>query len=70
MRKNVPDVHDLPTILDDCDEPVFVATDVEHGEHSDQIRVREVLMHIREIFPLGASRHQVLMHQGFQGGLV
>jgi hypothetical protein len=42
----MPNVHLLPVVMNDCDQPVFVATDIKDGELSDFVRRPEDLLEI------------------------
>src|SRR6266478_1684973 len=46
VRQNMPDIAPLTVEMDDCDEAVLVAGDVEHDELANLIRTAEELTHI------------------------
>ena len=43
MCEDVPDIDDLPMVLEYRDEPIFVASNVEHSESTYRVGVRKVL---------------------------
>ena len=47
----MPDIAPLTVEMDDCDEAVLIAGDVEHDELANLIRTAEELPHISEILP-------------------
>jgi len=51
VRQNMADIAPLPVEMDDYDEAVLVASDIEHHELANLIRTAEELSHIREIRP-------------------
>ena len=51
MRQNMADIAPLPVEMDDYDEAVLVASDIEHHKLANLIRTAEELSHIRDIRP-------------------
>lgn len=37
VRQDMPDVYLASVIVDNCDQPIIVAADIEHGKHTNQI---------------------------------
>ena len=66
MREDVPDVDDLPSVLDHRDEPVLVSADVEHRESAHSIGMRKVGADIGHMFPYGPLGHAVPIQQRLQ----
>jgi hypothetical protein len=52
MGQDVPDVDDLPAILDQRDKPIFVAAAVEYREGTHGIGMRKDGPHISKVFPI------------------
>ena len=70
MREDVPDVDDLPSVLDHRDQPILVAADVEHRESIHGIAVREVGADIGQMPPSGSLGYAVPVQQRLQRVLV
>jgi hypothetical protein len=51
VRQNMADIAPFPVEMDDYDEAVLVASDIEHHKLANLIRTAEKLSHIREIRP-------------------
>ena len=51
MRQNMADIAPLPVEMDDYDQAVLVASDIEHDELANLICTTKELSHIREIRP-------------------
>jgi hypothetical protein len=47
----MPDVDDLPPVLDERNQPVLIAADVKYREITDSIGVREVSADIGQMIP-------------------
>lgn len=66
MREGVPDVDDLPSVLDHRDEPILVSADVEHRENAHSIGVRKVGSDIGQMSPCGSLGYNVPIQQRLQ----
>ena len=66
MREDVPDIDDLPSVLEYRDEPIFVASNVEHRESSYRVGVRKVGTDIGQMSPYGSLGYAVPMQKRFQ----
>jgi hypothetical protein len=65
MGQDTSDVHYLPAVFDGSDEAEIVAADIEYGEDTDGIRVREVLSRFHQVPPSGAFRCSIPVHKRF-----
>src|SRR5579863_316112 len=70
MREDVPDVDDLPSVLDRRDEPILISADVEYRERARCIGVRKVGTDIGQMSPCGSLGYAVPMQQRLQRVLV
>jgi hypothetical protein len=70
MREYVPDVDNLPSVLDRRNEPVLASADVEHRLSSHSIGVRKVDTNIGQMSPSSSLGYTVPMQQRFQCVLV
>ena len=66
MCEDVPDIDDLPLVLEYRDEPIFVASHVEHSEITYRVGVRKVDTNIGQMSPNGSLGYAVPMQQRFQ----
>ena len=66
MREDMPDVDDLPAVLDHRDQPVLVAADVEHRESIHGIGMRKVGAEIGQMVPRGSFGNAVPVQQRLQ----
>jgi hypothetical protein len=66
MGENVADVDYLPVIADHGNEPVFVASDVEHRERLHEIGMREVPPHVGQAPPTSSLGHVIPVQQRLQ----
>lgn len=62
----MPDVDDLPAVLDHQDQPVLVPTNVEHRESIRGIGMREVGADIGQMSPCGSFGYAMPVQQRFQ----
>jgi hypothetical protein len=70
VSEDVPDIDDLPSVLDRGDQPIGISFDIEHRESSYCIRVRKVSANIRQVSPGGSLGDAVPMQQSLQRILV
>ena len=70
MREDVPDIDDLPSVLEYRDEPIFVASNVEHRESTYRVGVRKVGTDIGQMSPYGSLGYAVPMQKRFQRVMV
>ena len=66
MREDMPDVDDLPAVLDHRDQPVPVAADVEHRESIHGIGMRKVGADIGQMSPCGPLGYAMPVQQRLQ----
>ena len=66
MREDVPDIDDLPSVLEYRDEPIFVASNVEHRESTYRVGVRKVGADIGQMSPSGSLGYPGPMQKRFQ----
>lgn len=70
MREDMPDIDDLPSVLDHRNQPVLVAADVEHSEGIHGIGVRKVGADIGQMSPSGSLGYAMAVQQRLQRVLV